>query len=89
MSTEQNNQNKNKPGAPKKFNFYWIYGLIAVILIGFQFFPFQGKPVELKNIDKFKTEMLQQGDVNRVVVINKEFAERRNNNRIWYKKTGR
>ena len=75
MSTEQNNQNKNKPGAPKKFNFYWIYGLIAVILIGFQFFPFQGKPVELKNIDKFKTEMLQQGDVNRVVVINKEFAE--------------
>jgi AFG3 family protein len=31
--------------------------------------------VELKNIDKFKTEMLQQGDVNRVVVINKEFAE--------------
>jgi len=75
MSTEQNNQNKNKPGAPKKFNFYWIYGLIAVILIGFQFYPFEGRPVELKNIDKFKTEMLRQGDVNRVVVINKEFAE--------------
>ena len=75
MSTEQNNQNKNKQTPPKKFNFYWIYGLIAVILIGLQFFPFQGQPKELKDIEKFKTEMLQQGDVNRVVVINKEFAE--------------
>lgn len=75
MSIEQNNQNKNKPGQQRKFNFYWIYGLIAVILIGFQFFPFQGAPVVLKDISKFRDEMLQNGDVNRVVIVNKEFAE--------------
>lgn len=75
MSTEQNNQNKNKPGQQRKFNFYWIYGLIAVILIGFQFFPFQGSPVQLKDISKFREEMLLKGDVNRVVVVNKEYAE--------------
>ncbi|MFI5171818.1 MAG: ATP-dependent zinc metalloprotease FtsH [Chitinophagales bacterium] len=75
MSIEPNNQNKNKQTPPKKFNFYWIYGLIAVVLIGFQFFPFQGNPVELKDITKFNTEMLQKGDVNRIVLVNDEYAE--------------
>jgi len=75
MSTEQNNNQKNKPGQSRKFNFYWIYGLIAVILIGFRFFPFQGSPKELKDIHKFRDEMLLKGDVNRVVVVNREYAE--------------
>ncbi len=75
MSIEPNNQNKNKQTPQKKFNFYWIYGLIAVVLIGFQFFPFQGSPIELKDISKFNTEMLQKGDVNRIVIVNDEFAE--------------
>lgn len=75
MSTEQNNQNKTKPNGNRKFNFYWIYAIIAVILISFQFFPFQGSPVVLKDISTFKDEMLLKGDVNRIVVVNKEYAE--------------
>jgi AFG3 family protein len=75
MSKEQNNQNKNKQTPPKKFNFYWIYGLIAVILIGLQFFPFEGRPVELSNSNKFRDEMLLKGHVNKVDIINREFAE--------------
>lgn len=75
MSTEQNNQNKTKPNGNRKFNFYWIYAIIAVILISFQFFPFQGSPVVLKDISTFKDDMLLKGDVNRIVVVNKEYAE--------------
>ncbi len=75
MSIEQNNQNKPKPGQPRKFNFYWIYGLIAVILLALQFFPLQGTPADLKNINTFRTEMLDKGHVNRIVIVNREYAE--------------
>ena len=75
MSTEQNNQNKNKPTPQKKFNFYWIYAVIAAVLIAFMYFPFEGNPVELKDIKKFNTEMLQKGDVNRIVIVNDDYAE--------------
>jgi len=75
MSTEQNNQNRNKQNPQKKFNFYWIYAVIAAILIAFMYFPFEGNPVELKDIKKFNTEMLQKGDVNRIVIVNNDYAE--------------
>ncbi len=77
MSTEQpKNQNRNKPNiTPKKFNFYWIYGLIAIVIIGLNFFDWGGSPAELKDIKKFNSEMLQKGHVEKIVIVNNEFAE--------------
>lgn len=77
MATEQNNQNqnRNKPSGPRKFNFYWIYGLISIIIIAIYIFQTGSSPVELDNPKKFNTEMLQKGDVDKVVVVNDQFAE--------------
>ncbi len=77
MSTEQpKNQNRNKPNIPpRKFNFYWIYGLIAIVLIGIQFFDWDGSPSDLKDIKKLNSEMLQKGHVEKIVIVNNEFAE--------------
>lgn len=61
---------KNK----RHFNVYWIYGLIAVGFILFQFFTSGNSPEEI-NIADFKNNMLLKNDVEKVIVINKETVE--------------
>ncbi len=78
---KQNNTNPkgkdNKitdPNKPKpKFNVYWIYGLIAVVFIGLQLLSFTPKPTEI-TMQEFEREMLKNGDVEKIVVINKDRA---------------
>jgi cell division protease FtsH len=63
---------KAKPGKPK-FNFYWIYAFLAIIFFGTYFLNFN---TEVKEIDWGELkQMLQQGDVERILLINKEYAE--------------
>lgn len=64
-------QNSNKP--KNKFNFYWIYGILAVILIGMQFMDLGGS-AKKATWGEVK-EMLADNDVERLVLINKERAE--------------
>ncbi|MEX0813119.1 MAG: ATP-dependent zinc metalloprotease FtsH [Chitinophagales bacterium] len=69
--------NKNKIPFPKggpKFNYYWIYGIIAVILLGLQFMSFQGGVKEIDQRD-FEQNMLKTGDVKQVKVVNEEMVE--------------
>ncbi len=63
----------NKP--PKsKFNFYWIYGIIAVVFLILSF-PNMWSG-EVKDIDWGELkEMLVNQDVEKIVVVNKEDAE--------------
>jgi len=61
--------NKFKP----KFNVYWIYGLIAVVFIGLQLLSFTPKPTEI-SMQEFERNMLKNGDVAKIVVVNKERA---------------
>ncbi len=63
------NKKSNKP----KFNFYWIYGLLFIIFLGAQFLMTDGGPKKTDWGDLKK--MLQDGDVKKVVLVNKEFAE--------------
>ncbi len=81
--SEKNNQNEQK-GAPKgepggkkfrggpkfNFSFYWIYGIIIVVLIITQIFQFGGAEKQI-TVDKFEKEMLIPGDVEKIVVINR------------------
>ncbi len=77
MSENQNNFPKNnkppisskKPG--KGFNFYWIYGILAVFFLALQFFSWNGT-METITFQKFDSDMLSTGDVEKVVVVNKE-----------------
>lgn len=75
---EKNNTGKEMPkNSPKKnggFNFYWIYAILAVIFIGLQFFNW-GSSMKDISWQRFEREMLSAGDVEKVVVVNREVVE--------------
>lgn len=56
-------------------NFYWIYGLVVVILLFVIFYgnDFNSKVIEVSQ-SKFYQEMLVKGDVTDVVIVNKTIA---------------
>ncbi len=77
----EDNQNKPKQGPPRinpprppRFNIYWVYGLILVVLLIIQFFPFS-RSAKLISFEEFNQNMLQTEEVDRLVVVNKEFVE--------------
>ena len=73
MQDNQNNTPKNNEKGGPKFNYFWIYGIIAVILIGLNFF---WPSSTVKSIDRNKLErMVRANDVEKIVIINKEKAE--------------
>ena len=79
MNNTENKTNKdnNSPKMPKKpkMNVYWIYGAIAVLFIGMQFFGSMGGNVKETTWKDFKNNMLQPKDVAKIVVVNKEKVE--------------
>ncbi|NQU34593.1 MAG: ATP-dependent zinc metalloprotease FtsH [Bacteroidetes bacterium] len=67
-----NLKTKGKDGKPK-FNFYWIYGILALILFGVQFIGLndEGKQTDWRDLK----QMLENNDVSKIVLVNKETAE--------------
>ncbi len=73
--------NANSQGAEKKpdknlkprFNTNWIFAILALSVILFQFF-YGGKAVEKTTTSQIK-EMIAHRDIEKVVVVNKEIAE--------------
>ncbi len=78
--TEENKNNTPPPRVPKqksnkpKFNLYWIWAFLAVVFFGTYLLNFNAETKEISNWGEFRT-MLQEGDVERIVLINKDFAE--------------
>jgi cell division protease FtsH len=62
--------------APKKFKFslYWIYALIILLILGVNFFSWKGESKEISRKTLFD-EYLKKGYVEKIVVVNKSFAE--------------
>lgn len=60
-------------GKKSKFNFYWIYGLLAVVFIAIQFLNWGegAKQTDWKDLK----QMLEDGDVAKITLVNKEFAD--------------
>ena len=71
-SNSPKGKNQSKPSgkgnSKKQFNFYWIYAIIGVILIGLQLFTFDGG-TQKTTWEKFVNDMLKTGEVSRVVVV--------------------
>jgi cell division protease FtsH len=70
-------QNENKPNSRKpnlpKFNFYWIYGIIAIVMIGLYFMPRDfSKKTTWSDV---RNNMVLTHDVDKIIVVNKEKAE--------------
>lgn len=69
------NKKSNKPqGEGKGFNFYWIYVVILVVLIGLNFFQFNASTTKVSYAE-FRKNMVENGHVEKVIVFNDEFAE--------------
>ena len=63
-----------KPPKKIKFSFYWLYLIIAIVIIAMQFYNWKG---EVKDItwQKLENNLLAKGYVDKIDVINKDFAE--------------
>lgn len=78
---EESKENKNtlndipsgKNPKKNKFNFYWVYGIIAVIFIALTFTN-MGTSVKEAGWGDLR-EMLINGDIEKIVVVNREQAE--------------
>ncbi len=73
MSDTSNNNNQ-KENKNKKFNIYWIYGILLIAILLFPLLPINS-PAEEIGKEKFFTELLPSEDIDKVVVINKEEVE--------------
>ena len=69
---DENKPNSRKPNLPK-FNFYWIYGIIAIVMIGLYFMPRDfAKKTTWSDV---RNKMILAHDVEKIIVVNKEKAE--------------
>lgn len=77
---EPNKPKQEKPKTERsksdkpKFNVYWVYAIIAVVFIGMQFMNFGSGAIQT-NWNDFKQRMLNNDDVKKVVVVNRERVE--------------
>ncbi|RKR06992.1 cell division protease FtsH [Maribacter vaceletii] len=62
---KDNNTNSKKP----KFNSWWIYGIIAVLLIGFQYFSSENFSSAKKTTTSELQDYLRNGDVDKILII--------------------
>ncbi len=69
--SDQENEENNK-GSPK-FNFYWIYAIIGVILISLNLFTWNAGSKEITR-SEFE-QMVRNGDVEKINIYNEEEAE--------------
>jgi len=67
-------ENSNKTPKKSKFNFYWIYAIAIILILGSQMFTMSGSVKEV-SMPKFLKELLPSGDVEKVVVVNEDAAE--------------
>jgi cell division protease FtsH len=69
MQENQNTPKNDEKGGPK-FNYYWIYAIVALLLIGLNFF---WPSATVKSIDYNRLEkIIKAKDLEKIVIINKE-----------------
>ncbi|MDN3619303.1 ATP-dependent zinc metalloprotease FtsH [Polaribacter undariae] len=72
MSDSKKDSNSNMPKF--KFNAYWIYGAIFVVIMAFQFFS--SGDLATKSISKNEfNDILKDNDISRIVVLNNNLAQ--------------
>ena len=73
-NNELDNKPRNNNSSGGGFSSYWLYGLIALALIAFNFY--QLSSTEKKDLEWNKFEgMLKEGDVSRIDIVNEETLE--------------
>ncbi len=70
---KQNNSNNKSKNLKPKFSFYWIYALLAIVIVGMQMMNWNTTTKEVGWGEVKK--MLQSKHVSKVILVNKEIAE--------------
>ena len=66
----KNEDDSNTPRKGPKFNIYWVWGIIAIVLLTFsQFNLFTPDAVKIDSELEFKTNMLEKGDVAKLILV--------------------
>jgi cell division protease FtsH len=72
---ERGSGNEKNPRRGPRFSIYWIYALVAVILIAFNVFKLNSPDIITTTEQEFKEKMLKDGDVQKIdKVRNKELV---------------
>jgi len=79
MSDEKKQTNKDTDNNPLKqfnfkFNFYWIYGIIFALIIGYQFLNSADLASSKLTENQFN-EILKENDIQKIVIVNGDFAQ--------------
>jgi len=69
----ENKEDNNKPGMPK-FNSYWIYGAIALMIIAAQLFLASYGQVDKINYSQLE-QYVRNGDVDKIILVNDKKAK--------------
>jgi AFG3 family protein len=68
---DMSRQSEEKKPAPKKFNFYWIYAIVAVLLFATYFFPTDfAKETDFNTVEK----MILSKEIDHLEVVNNELV---------------
>jgi ATP-dependent metalloprotease FtsH len=81
---EKNEKNEKKPGQGRPMNFYWIYAVIGVVLIGMMMFQ-RGSEGKSISYQKFE-ELAADGDIEKILVRDGRLAEVTLNKKGYEKK---
>ncbi|NLP57601.1 ATP-dependent zinc metalloprotease FtsH [Lutibacter sp. B1] len=71
--SQNNKTSSNKNIKPPKFNFYWVYGIIFALIIGYQFFSSGSLSTKNLSQNEFKT-ILKDNDIEKIVIVNRDIA---------------
>ena len=69
----QDNKNTSNKIKTPKFNFYWIYGILFALIIGYQFFNSDAMSSKNLTQNEFKT-ILIENDIEKIVIVNRDIA---------------
>lgn len=73
---QKGSDNNRSPRKGPKFNIYWIYGIMVLLLIGLNFFSGSiGNNTKELSFQEFRQEYLDKGKVSKLVVVNKSEVE--------------
>ncbi len=71
--TPRDNKDKSPKKGPK-FNLYWVYAIIGIVLLSVQFLDLGTKPKEI-SFQEFQRNLLANHDVSKLVVVNNSDVE--------------
>ncbi|WP_196891704.1 ATP-dependent zinc metalloprotease FtsH [Aureivirga marina] len=81
MNQDNNQKKDNSPfnnkgkGGGSKFNYFWIYGILFALIIGYQLFNGGGAYTAKELTYNEFSEILEDNDIKQILIINKHEAE--------------